>query len=140
MTSGFEHFSQVSLRDKDCPPSRQFVKDATAVANTQVDWLETADAHIFKADLPGLTRQDVKVIIEDGQTLEISGERKKEETSKNDTWHRVERSRGAFLRKFRLPENIYIDSVKAQVENGVLTITLPKILAPRPEVRTIEVL
>ncbi|KAG6541920.1 hypothetical protein Mapa_016645 [Marchantia paleacea] len=84
-------------------------------------------------------REDVRVKIEDGQTLEISGERKKEEVQKTDTWHRVERTRGTFLRRFRLPENIDTENVKAQVENGVLTITLPKILAPKPQVRTIEV-
>ncbi|BBN14867.1 HSP20 family protein [Marchantia polymorpha subsp. ruderalis] len=132
-------FENFSLRDKECAPSRQYVKDANAAANTQVDWLETTEAHIFKADLPGLMREDVRVKIEDGQTLEISGERKKEEVQKTDTWHRVERTRGTFLRRFRLPENIDTENVKAQVENGVLTITLPKILAPKTQVRTIEV-
>ncbi|KAL2621316.1 hypothetical protein R1flu_001521 [Riccia fluitans] len=87
----------------------------------------------------GLTREDVKVKIEDGETLEVSGERVKEEAEKTDIWHLLERTPGTFLRKFRLPENIVKDVIKAQVENGVLTIVIPKIPPPKPEVRAIEV-
>lgn len=75
----------------------------------------------------------------DGKTLEISGERKKEEVQKGDTWHRVERSQGSFLRRFRLPENTSPDEVKAQVLDGVLTVTIPKVAKPKQKVRQIEI-
>lgn len=120
-------------------PSRQFARDAHAVANTQIDWRETPEAHVFKADLPGLTKEEVKVQVVDGKTLEIGGERKKEEVQKGDTWHRVERARGTFLRRFRLPENTNVEDVKAQVLDGVLTVTIPKLQKPKPQVRQIEI-
>ena len=119
--------------------SRQFARDAHAVANTQIDWRETPEAHIFKADLPGLKKEEVKVQVLEGRTLEISGERKREEVQKGDTWHRVERSSGNFMRRFRLPENTNVDEVQAQVQDGVLTVKVPKIQKPKPQVRQIEI-
>ncbi|XP_024522747.1 18.1 kDa class I heat shock protein-like [Selaginella moellendorffii] len=117
--------------------SKQMARDASAVANTRVDWLETPEAHVFKADLPGLSKEEVKISVEDGRTLQISGERKKHEAQKSDKWHRVERSYGSFLRKFRLPESANVDAIKAQVDNGVLSITVPK--TPKPQPRAIPV-
>jgi HSP20 family protein len=130
----FEAFSSL-----EHGPSRQFAKDVHAVANTQIDWRETPEAHIFKADLPGLKKEEVKVQVVDGRTLEISGERKKEEVQKGDTWHRVERAQGTFLRRFRLPENTKAEEVKAQVQDGVLTVTIPKVQKPKPQVRQIDI-
>lgn len=123
----------------DSAASRHFARDAHAVADTQIDWRETPAAHIFKADLPGLNKEEVKVQVLEGKTLEISGERKKEEVQKGDTWHRVERSSGSFMRRFRLPENSNVDQVQAQVQDGVLTVTIPKIQKPKPQVRQIEI-
>ncbi|XP_024400774.1 17.8 kDa class I heat shock protein [Physcomitrium patens] len=121
-------------------PSRQYARDTHAVANTQVDWRETPESHIFKADLPGLTKDDVKVQLVDGKTLEIAGQRKKEDVHHGDTWHRVERAHGSFLRRFRLPENTIADEVKAHVLDGVLVVTVPKLKKPKPQVRQIEIL
>ncbi|CAL9106663.1 unnamed protein product, partial [Musa textilis] len=117
-----------------------FVSDASAFANTSIDWKETPEAHIFKADLPGAKKEEVKVEVEEGRVLQISGERSKEEEEKNDKWHRVERSSGKFLRRFRLPENAKVDQVKASMENGVLTVTMPKEEAKKkPEMKSIEI-
>ncbi|KAK1378800.1 hypothetical protein POM88_025544 [Heracleum sosnowskyi] len=101
-------------------------KETTAFANTRIDWKETPEAHVFKADLPGLKKEEVKVEVEEGKVLQISGERKTEKEEKNDKWHRMERSSGKFVRRFRLPENAKVDEVKAGMENGVLTVTVPK--------------
>ena len=89
----------------------------------------------------GLSKQEVKVQVEEGRVLQISGEHKKEETSSSDRWHRVERSHGSFLRRFKLPENTQVDDVKAAMENGVLTVTVPKIPPPEPKsaIRTINI-
>eukprot|EP00252_Welwitschia_mirabilis_P011695 TRINITY_DN26056_c0_g2_i2.p1 TRINITY_DN26056_c0_g2~~TRINITY_DN26056_c0_g2_i2.p1 ORF type:complete len:161 (+),score=21.67 TRINITY_DN26056_c0_g2_i2:232-714(+) len=113
--------------------------DTVAVANTRIDWKETPDAHIFKADLPGLNKDEVKIEVEDGRVLQISGERKRENEEKNDRWHRVERSHGKFIRRFRLPENAKMEDIKAAMENGVLTVTVPKLPQPQPEVKQIQI-
>ncbi|KAK4403337.1 class I heat shock protein 3 [Sesamum angolense] len=104
-----------------------------------VDWRETPNAHVFKADVPGLRKEEVKVELEDDRILQISGERKREMEEKGDTWHRVERSSGLFTRRFRLPENAKVEEVKACMENGVLTVTVPKVEAKKPEVKSIDI-
>ncbi|EXC10634.1 hypothetical protein L484_025215 [Morus notabilis] len=113
--------------------------ETSAFANTRIDWKETPEAHVFKADVPGLKKEEVKVEVEEGRILQISGERSKEQEEKNDKWHRVERSSGKFLRRFRLPENAKTDQVKASLENGVLTITVPKEDGKKPEVKPVEI-
>ena len=89
----------------------------------------------------GLSKEEVKVQVEQGRVLQISGERKKEETKSSDRWHRVERSQGSFLRRFKLPENTKVEEVKAAMENGVLTVTVPKSPPPEPKpaVRNIDI-
>ncbi|XP_021278650.1 class I heat shock protein-like [Herrania umbratica] len=84
-------------------------------------------------------KEEVKVEIEDDRLLQIRGERIVEKEDKNDTWHRVERSRGKFMRRFRLPEDVKMDQVKASMENGVLTVTVPKEELKKHEVKTIEI-
>ena len=113
--------------------------DTAAFAGARIDWKETPEAHVFKADVPGLKKEEVKVEVEDGNILQISGERNKEQEEKTDTWHRVERSSGKFLRRFRLPENAKAEQVKASMENGVLTVTVPKEEAKKPEVKSIQI-
>ena len=114
-------------------------RETSAFANARIDWKETPESHIFTADLPGLKKEEVKVEVEEGRVLQISGERSKEEEEKNDRWHRVERSSGKFLRRFRLPENAKMEEVKASMENGVLTVTVPKQEEKKPEVKAIDI-
>ncbi|WOL13382.1 18.1 kDa class I heat shock protein [Canna indica] len=116
-----------------------FVSDTSAFANTRIDWKETPEGHVFKADLPGMKKEEVKVEVEEGRVLQISGERNKETEEKNEKWHRVERSSGKFLRRFRLQENAKLEQVKATMENGVLTVTVPKKEMKKPEVKSIEI-
>ena len=113
--------------------------EPSAFANTKIDWKETPDAHVFKADLPGVNKEQVKVEVEEGRVLQISGEKKKENEEKNDKWHRIERSQGKFLRRFRLPENAKVEEVKASMDNGVLTITVPKVEEKQPKVKPIDI-
>ncbi|KAL2248859.1 17.3 kDa class I heat shock protein-like [Sesamum indicum] len=118
------------------PPS---ARETRAIANARIDWKETPETHVFKVDVPGLKKEEVKVEVEDGRILQISGERSKEQEEKNEKWHRVERSSGKFLRRFRLPENAKLDQVKAAMENGVLTVTVPKEEVKKPEVKAIDI-
>ncbi|KAK0587946.1 hypothetical protein LWI29_031679 [Acer saccharum] len=117
----------------------RFPEENSALVNTRVDWKETPEAHVFKADLPGMKKEEVKVEIEDGKVLQISGERNVEKEDKSDTWHRVERSSGKFSRRFRLPENVKMDQIKASMDNGVLTVTVPKLEMNKPHVKSIEI-
>ncbi|CAH9087271.1 unnamed protein product [Cuscuta epithymum] len=113
--------------------------ETAAFVNTRIDWKETPEAHVFKADLPGLKKEEVKVEVEEGRVLQISGERSRESEEKKDKWHRVERSSGKFLRRFRLPENAKMEQVKASMENGVLSVTVPKEEVKKPEIKSIEI-
>ncbi|KAL6848223.1 hypothetical protein ACP4OV_022351 [Aristida adscensionis] len=113
--------------------------DTVSISDSRIEVPQTPEAHVFMADLPGVKEEEVKVEVEDGNVLVISGERSKEKEDKNDTWHRVERSSGQFMRRFRLPENARVDQVKAGLENGVLTVTVPKAEMKKPEVKAIEI-
>ncbi|CAJ1938456.1 unnamed protein product [Sphenostylis stenocarpa] len=117
----------------------EFSRESSAFVSTRVDWKETPEAHVFQADLPGLKKEEVKVEVEDDKVLQISGERNVEKEDKNDRWHRVERSSGKFLRRLRLPENAKVEEVKASMENGVLTVTVPKTEVKKPDVKAIEI-
>lgn len=81
---------------------------------------------------PGYSRENVKVQIEDGNILRIIGEgaKDKEEANTKETiWHVAERhagGRGEFSREIELPENVKLDQIKAHVDNGVLTVVVPK--------------
>ncbi|PHT57375.1 hypothetical protein CQW23_05861 [Capsicum baccatum] len=116
------------------------------VLSTPIDWKETPEEHWFFADLPGLSKEDVKVEVDNGRILIISGKWKaeelvdeKEKKKLNMKWHRVERNRGNFCRKFRLPEKIKADQVKASMENGVLIVTVPKEEVKKPLSKVIEI-
>ncbi|KAL3830488.1 hypothetical protein ACJIZ3_019290 [Penstemon smallii] len=100
--------------------------DVTALAHAHVDWQETDKAHIFRVDLPGVTKENLKVQVEDDNMLKISGERVVEKEDDNHKWHRVERCRGSFSRTFQLPENVNVDAIKCGLEHGVLTVDVPK--------------
>ena len=128
---------------KDFPSSSSSLitdtPETSAFVNTRIDWKETPEAHVFKADLPGLKKEEVKVEIEDDRVLQISGERNVEKEDKDETWHRIERSSGKFMRKVRLPENVKMDQMKASMENGVLTVTVPKEEVKKHDVKAVEI-
>jgi HSP20 family protein len=101
-----------------------------------VDVQETPEALAFTVEVPGLTKDEVKITLEN-QVLTISGERKRTEEKKGETWHRVERSYGRFARSFTLPGYVQADRATAKYEHGVLVVTVPKAATPKPH--TIEI-
>jgi len=98
---------------------------ATAAWNPAVDIEEHDNEYIVKAELPGVARDDVKVVIQEN-SLTIRGEKKHEKESKGANHHRVERSYGAFQRSFTLPSNVKGEKIDASFKDGVLNIVLPK--------------
>ncbi|KAF5446812.1 hypothetical protein F2P56_032413 [Juglans regia] len=122
-------------------PSEILLFETLGFANVRIDWKEAPEAHLLKAYLLRLKKEEVKVEVEveGGRVLQISGERNSENEDKNDTWHSLERSSGKFLRNLRLPENAKMNQIEAAMENGVLTVTIPKEEVKKPDVRAIEI-
>lgn len=96
-----------------------------------VDIQENADAYLFHAELPGLTKEDIHITLENN-VLRVSGERKFEKDAKKENYHRVERTYGTFTRTFTLPTQVEADKVMAAFENGILTVTVPKAEQAKP--------
>jgi HSP20 family protein len=97
----------------------------------QIEIFERGSQFIVRADLPGLTKDDMKVEITD-EALTIQGERKQEHEEDREGWHRSECSYGSFYRSIPLPEGIKAEEAKANFRDGVLEISIP---APQREGR-----
>src|SRR5271165_636560 len=90
-----------------------------------VDIAEDDKEYTIKAELPGVSKEEVKVTVEGG-VLSISGERKAEKEEKDKKYHRIERSYGSFVRSFTLPEGTSTDKIGAEFKDGILKLHLPK--------------
>ena len=97
-----------------------------------MDLVEAEDHFVLKADLPGLTDEDVKIEVQDG-TLTISGERKAEHESRERGWYRIERSFGSFSRSLTLPDRVDPDGIAASFDRGVLEVRIPKPEERKPQ-------
>lgn len=99
-----------------------------------VDIFENEGDLVLTAEVPGVKEDDLEIKVEDN-TLSISGVRKFEKETKEENYHRIERSYGSFYRSFTLPNFIDHEHIKAEHENGLLRITMPK----RPELKARKV-
>lgn len=116
-----------------------YVLDAKAMAATPADVKESAASYVFVIDMPGLKSTDIRVQVEAGNVLLISGERRREE-EEGARYLRMERRVGKFMRKFVLPENANLDNITAVCSDGVLTVTVEKLPPPEPKKpKTIEI-
>ena len=103
-----------------------------------MDLVETEDHFVLRADLPGLSEDDVSIEVED-RVLTVSGERKAEHETSKEGYHRVERAFGSFSRSLTLPEGVDADAVAASFDRGVLEIRIPKPEQRKPRKITIGV-
>lgn len=97
------------------------------------DVIETDDAVVITAELPGVKDEDIHITVQSG-VLRISGERHLEDEVSEEHSYRIERSYGGFERTFALPPGVSEDDISAGVAYGVLKITIPKPVTPEPKV------
>ena len=97
-----------------------------------VDVYEDENAFLIKIDLPELSKEDVKVNLNEN-VLSLTGERRFEHEDKRDGYHRVERRYGQFYRSFTLPPNVNSEAINAEFRDGVLRLTLPKREEAKPK-------
>lgn len=103
-----------------------------------IDIEESNGNLMVRAELPGMTKDDITVSVQDDM-LTISGERTRENEKKDKTVHRIERCYGQFRRMIRLPATVDADKVKATYRDGVLHVTLPKPESLKPKNIDVEV-
>lgn len=117
MNKLFGDFFRGDIRDRDFLTMREW--------SPSVDVTETKDAYVMKAELPGVSKNDVKITL-DNNMITIRGEKRSEEEKNIDGVHRTERRFGTFERSFSLPGSVRSDQIDARFADGVLTITVPK--------------
>jgi HSP20 family protein len=117
-------------------PSEDAPQAAVRAWQPRVDILETERAYEIRAELPGVPREDVNIAVDDN-VLTVSGERKLEKDVNKESYHRIERVYGSFTRSFTLPTSVDSTQVEAKLENGLLTVVVPKAAEAQP--RKIEI-
>ena len=115
-------------------------KEMMAVADWSpaVDISEDDKSYVIKAELPGVSKDDVKVMVQDG-LVTIQGERKQEKEEKGKKYHRIERIYGSFVRTFAVPDDTDETKVMAEFKDGVLHINLPKSENAKPRAIDVKV-
>ncbi|HEV3391406.1 MAG TPA: Hsp20/alpha crystallin family protein, partial [Solirubrobacteraceae bacterium] len=110
-------FDQPAPTGRGGAPSRRWIP--------AMDLVETADHYVLRADLPGLSEDDVNLQLEDN-VLTISGERTAKHEDEQEGYYRLERAFGTFSRSLTLPDGVDPDGVHAHFDRGVLEIRIPK--------------
>ena len=119
-------------------PQRWFGNEEIELTTPAVDMFEEKDDIVVKAEIPGMSKDNIEVNLTD-HTLTIKGEKKKEEEVKKENYYRSERSYGSFVRTLTLPTDVHGDKVKATFKNGILEIRLPKTEAAKAKEVKIKV-
>ena len=96
-----------------------------------VDIRETKDGYVLTADVPGVSAEEIEVSVKDG-VLHLKGERSSETKASEGDYQRVERTYGKFERSFVLPKGVDAERIEAHMDDGVLTLTIPKPVAELP--------
>lgn len=98
---------------------------STTTWSPSVDIFETESEIVVKAEVPGMDRKDITLNLENN-VLTLKGERRFEKETKEDNYHRIERSYGGFSRAFSIPAMVDEEKIRADYKDGVLKIVLPK--------------
>jgi HSP20 family protein len=97
-----------------------------------MDLVESEEHFVLRADLPGLSEEDVKLEVSDG-VLTVSGERTAEHETRKDGFYRLERASGSFARSLTLPEGVDASAISASFDRGVLEVRIPKPAERKPQ-------
>ncbi|SRR5690606_38800544 len=122
--NAFDDLFNDDLWGRRWPVRRSFVPS--------VDIGEDDTSYLITADVPGMKPEDLDIQVENN-VLTLRGERKYENKTERQGYHRVERQYGSFQRSFTLPEGVDADKIEASVENGTLTLRVPKPAASLPK-------
>jgi HSP20 family protein len=114
-----------------------FNMDLQAAFTPSFDVRETPEAYVFEADLPGIKREDLDINLT-GNRLSITGKREAQARKEQESAFILERSFGSFSRTFNLPDGVNSGNVTADLKDGVLTLTLPKVPEVQPRKITIQ--
>jgi HSP20 family protein len=93
--------------------------------NPSFDVSENKDSYQFRADVPGVKREDLEITTA-GNRIQVSGKRESEQETKDDTFYTYERQWGSFSRSFTLPDGADVEHAKSELKDGVLTLVIPK--------------
>lgn len=132
----FESLSNMQSRMNDLFGERFWAQTDSATWYPPVDVLESKDAYLVRAELPGMKKEDFHLEVKDG-VLTLSGERKSEKATDGAEYRSVERISGKFWRSFSLPETVKHDAIQATYKDGILEIHVPKAEEAKP--RQIEI-
>jgi HSP20 family protein len=105
---------------------------ATTSWSPAVDIFETETDIVVKAEVPGMERKDIALNLEKN-VLTLKGERRFEKETKDENYHRIERSYGGFSRSFSIPASVDEEKIRADYKDGVLKILLPKKEQAKPK-------
>jgi len=137
------HYEPVNLFDQfNNEINRYFARSRPATAR-KGDWVPAVDIReeenrfVLTADVPGVSRENIDITLEDG-VLTIRGERSARQESEAEGYRRRERVQGAFQRQFTLPDTVNAEQINATVKDGVLEIAIPKLEKPRPKKITVN--
>ena len=105
----------------------------------RVDVSEDTKSIFFEVEIPGVKKEDVKVSVNNENIMTIKGEKKFERKDEVTSCCRSERTYGEFMRSFQLPDNTDSEKISASYNNGILTLTIPKIEPVKPSEKQVEI-
>ena len=115
-------------------------EDLGARFTPPMDISEDTEKYTVRAELPGLKPEDISIDLT-GRTLTIKGEKKQESETRDENYHRIERSYGTFIRRVEMPQGVDAERVTADYDKGVLSVTVAKAEALKPrqiEIKTVK--
>lgn len=132
----FENLNRIQSRINDLfedtfGRSRPLQASGPGVWYPYVDILESKEAYLIRAELPGMKKEDFNLELKDG-VMTLGGEKKFEEPEDGVEYHRAERPSGRFVRSFYLPQTVKPDAIKASYRDGILEVYIPKAEEAKP--------